>query len=95
MTARGGATPTRVAPFPRNRRCSLWPPGSEFDIDGGGSVETFGSKGDAKKRYDYVHSISSSGAIFAEYEYLHDTVLLRLSHYLRPKQAAGYDRALK
>jgi hypothetical protein len=67
---------------------------NEFDIDGGGSIETFKSEGDAKNRYDYVHAISSGSAIFAEYEYLEGTILLRLSHYMTPKQAAVYKQAL-
>jgi len=37
----------------------------------------------------------SSSSLFAEYEYLHGTVLLRLSHYLTPSEAVGYERALK
>ena len=32
--------------------------------------------------------------LFAEYEYRKGTVLLRLSHYLTPHQAAEYKRAL-
>ena len=64
-----------------------------FDIDGGGSIETFNSKGDANKRYGYVHAITSGSPLFAEYEYLKGTALLRLSHYLTPNQAAAYQRA--
>src|SRR5262245_16523811 len=42
----------------------------EFDIDGGGSIETFDYSDDAQKRYAYVHAISTSSPLFVEYEYL-------------------------
>jgi hypothetical protein len=41
----------------------------DFSLDGGGTIETFASGDDAKKRYDYVHAITSSSSLFAEYEY--------------------------
>jgi hypothetical protein len=75
----------------RDKRLEAWP---DFDTNGGGSIETFASEGDAKKRYDYVHAITSSSSLFAEYEYRDGAVLLRLSHYLTPEQAAAYKRAL-
>jgi hypothetical protein len=65
----------------------------EFDIDGGGSIETFASSDDAQKRYDYVHAITTSSPLFAEYEYPNGLVLLRLSHVLTPKQAKAYKSA--
>jgi hypothetical protein len=76
------------------RDTRLKKPATAFDIDGRGSIETFGSEGDAKTRYGYVHTISSGSPLFAEYEYRDGTVLLRLSHYLTPNQAAEYKRAL-
>lgn len=76
----------------RDKRLEAWP---DFDSNGGGTIETFASEDDAKKRYDYVHTISSSSSLFAEYEYRDGTVLLRLSHYLTPNQAAEYERAFK
>jgi NADPH:quinone reductase-like Zn-dependent oxidoreductase len=69
----------------RDKRLDASP---DFDSNGGGTIETFGSQDDAKKRYDYVHAITSSSSVFAEYEYRDGTVLLRLSDYLTPEQAA-------
>jgi len=65
-----------------------------FDTEGGGSVETFRTRTDAQNRYRYVHAITSSSSLFAEYEYLQGTVFLRLSKVLTPRQAAAYKRAL-
>lgn len=75
----------------RDKRLKAWP---DFDSNGGGTIETFASEDDTKKRYDYVHAISSSASLFAEYEYRDGLVLLRLSHYLTPRQAAAYQEAL-
>jgi hypothetical protein len=76
------------------RDTRLKKPATAFDIDGGGSIETFSSEGEAKTRYGYVHAISSGSPLFSEYEYRDGEVLLRLSHYLTPHQAAEYKRAL-
>jgi hypothetical protein len=69
--------------------------GAAFDVDNGGSVETFRSKGDASNRYKYVHAIATSSGLFAEYDYLEGTVLLRVSHELTPRQAKAYERAFR
>jgi hypothetical protein len=66
-----------------------------FDVDNGGSVETFASKSDAKRRFDYVSAITKSSPLFAEYDYLEGTVFLRVSHELTPRQAKAYERALR
>jgi hypothetical protein len=50
-----------------------------IDTEQGGSVEVFASDGDAKRRADYVRSITRGSALFAEYSYLRDRVFLRLS----------------
>jgi hypothetical protein len=65
-----------------------------FDTEGGGSVETFRTRTDAQNRYRYVHAITSSSSLFAEYEYLQGTVFHRLSKVLTPRQAGAYKRAL-
>jgi hypothetical protein len=65
-----------------------------FDTEGGGSVETFKTRTDAQNRYRYVHAITTSSSLFAEYEYLDGTVFLRLSKVFTPRQAGGYKRAL-
>ena len=71
--------------------------GSEetIDTEQGGSVEVFGSEGDAKQRADYVRSITRGSAIFAEYSYLRGRVFLRVSKELTPRQAKAYEQALK
>jgi len=66
-----------------------------IDTEQGGSVEVFGSEGDAKQRADYVRSITRGSAIFAEYSYLRGRVFLRVSKKLTPRQAKAYEQALK
>jgi hypothetical protein len=65
-----------------------------FDVDNGGSVETFANKEDARRRFDYVRAIAKS-PLFAEYDYLEGVVLLRVSSDLTPAQARAYERALR
>jgi len=65
-----------------------------FDVDNGGSVETFANRDDAKRRFDYVRAIAKS-PLFAEYDYLEGTVLLRISSDLTPTQAKAYEQALR
>jgi hypothetical protein len=62
-------------------------------LDEGGSVETFASTDDARRRFDYVDGISQS-PLFAEYHWLRGTTLLRVSHRLTPDQAKEYEAAL-
>jgi hypothetical protein len=66
-----------------------------FDVDDGGSVETFASKDEAKRRFDYVSAIAKSASLFAEYDYVEGTVFLRVSHELTPAQAKAYERAFR
>jgi hypothetical protein len=65
-----------------------------FEVDDGGSVETFTNKGDAKRRFDYISAIAKS-PLFSEYDYLEGTVFLRVSHKLTPAQANAYERAFR
>ncbi|MFF9178669.1 hypothetical protein [Streptomyces sp. NPDC014793] len=60
----------------------------------GGAVEVFGTAGDAKARSDYIQSVTKSMPALAEYHYLDGPVLVRVSHYLTPKQAGEYKAAL-
>ncbi len=69
--------------------------GSGFDVDDGGSVETFANKGDAANRFRYVDAITRASPLFAEYHYLEGTVFLRVSHELTPVQAKAYERAFR
>lgn len=64
-----------------------------YDTRGGGSVETFANHADAARRFKYVQGFGKT-SLFAEYDYLNGTVLLRLSNVLTPKQAAAYKKAL-
>jgi hypothetical protein len=63
-----------------------------FDLSDGGTVETFTTTDDAKRRFDYVDGIAKS-PLFAEYHWLRNTTLLRVSHRLTPDQAKEYETA--
>ncbi|MGW7383302.1 hypothetical protein [Streptomyces sp. NPDC054794] len=60
------------------------------DVERGGAIEVFGSPADAKARATYIQAITKSMPALAEYDYVHGTILVRVSHYLTPKQATGY-----
>ncbi|WP_116211741.1 lipoprotein [Streptomyces olivoreticuli] len=64
------------------------------DLQLGGSVEVFPSLEDAAARAKYVTAVTKSVQAFAEYDYQHGDVVLRLSHLLTPDQAAKYKAAL-
>jgi hypothetical protein len=59
----------------------------------GGAVEVFARNADAKARADYIQEVTRSLPALAEYDFVHGTVVVRVSHYLTPKQAAEYDLA--
>jgi hypothetical protein len=63
------------------------------DVERGGAIEVFGSPGDAQARAKYIQAVTKSLPALAEYDYVHGTVLVRVSHYLTPAQAAGYENA--
>lgn len=60
-----------------------------MDSDSGGSVEVFASEADAKRRAEYVRSITQGNALFAEYSYLHGTVFIRVTKKLTPEGPTG------
>lgn len=64
------------------------------DVDRGGAVEVFGSAADAQARAKYIQAVTKSMPALAEYDYVHGSVLVRVSHYLTPDQAATYKGAL-
>jgi hypothetical protein len=66
------------------------PPG---DIDLGGSVEVFATAADAQARATYIQAVVKGVPAAAEYDYEHGTILIRVSHYLTPAQAADYQKA--
>jgi len=63
------------------------------DVERGGAVEVFASAGDAEARAKYIQAATKSLPALAEYDYVHGTVLVRVSHYLTPAQAAEYKSA--
>lgn len=88
-------------------QCEPIPPGAPPDaepvchdkpkdpgVEHGGSVETFASSDDAKRRADYVKRISQSFGPLVEYDFLQGKVLLRLSKDLTPTQAKQYEQTL-
>ncbi|MGX1480386.1 UNVERIFIED_CONTAM: hypothetical protein RKD50_009194 [Streptomyces canus] len=62
-------------------------------LERGGAIEVFAGPSDAKARADYIHTVTKSMSALAEYDYVHGTVLVRVSHYLTPDQAAEYEVA--
>lgn len=63
------------------------------DVERGGAIEVFGSPADAEARAKYIQAVTKSLPALAEYDYVHGAVLVRVSHYLTPAQAAGYEAA--
>lgn len=63
------------------------------DVDRGGAVEVFGSPADAQARVKYIQTVTKSLPMLAEYDYVHGTVVVRVSHYLTPTQAGQYKAA--
>ena len=66
---------------------------SKGSVDLGGAVEVFANPADAAARAKYIEAVTKSMSALAEYDYVHGTVLVRVSHYLTPAQAAGYKSA--
>jgi hypothetical protein len=65
----------------------------EYDVSWGGGIEVFESKGDAQARAKYIQAVTKDLPMFGEYDYVHGPVVVRVSHYLTPAQAAEYDKA--
>lgn len=63
------------------------------DVDRGGGIEVFANHDDAQARADYIQAIVKASPMFAEYDYVHGEVVVRVSHYLSPTQASAYDKA--
>ncbi|MEU7058210.1 hypothetical protein [Streptomyces sp. NPDC046197] len=60
------------------------------DVDRGGAIEAFASPADAQARAKYIQAVTKALSALSEYDYVHGTILVRVSHYLTPKQAAEY-----
>lgn len=63
------------------------------DVTRGGSIEAFANAADAQTRAKYVEAVTKSMPALNEYDYVHGTVLVRVSHLLTPDQAAAYKTA--
>lgn len=63
------------------------------DVERGGAIEVFGTPADAMTRAKYIQAITKSMPALSEYDYVHGTVLVRVSHDLTPGQAAEYKSA--
>jgi hypothetical protein len=66
---------------------------SKGSVDLGGSIEVFADPTDAQARAKYIQAVTKSMPALAEYDYVHSTVLVRVSHYLTPAQAGQYKTA--
>lgn len=66
---------------------------SKGSVDLGGAVEVFADPAAATARAKYIQAVTKSLPALAEYDYVHGTVLVRVSHYLTPTQAAEYKAA--
>ncbi|MBV9026594.1 MAG: hypothetical protein JO362_22990 [Streptomycetaceae bacterium] len=64
------------------------------DVDLGGAIEAFANAQDATTREQYLQAITAKMSMFSEYDYVHGTVLIRVSHYLTPDQAKEYETAV-
>ncbi|MFJ2719949.1 hypothetical protein [Streptomyces sp. NPDC087437] len=62
-------------------------------VERGGAIEAFTSPEDAQARAQYIESVTKSMPTLAECDYVHGSILVRVSHYLTPKQAAEYEAA--
>jgi len=63
------------------------------DVERGAAVEVFATPADAKARADYIQGIVKNMPALLEYDYPHGTVLVRVSKFLTPAEAADYDKA--
>ena len=66
----------------------------DLDITCGAKVEVFETEAAATKRRDYIQGVvMDTSGLLTEYDYLDDTVLLRVSGDLEPSVAAEYEKA--
>lgn len=61
----------------------------------GGTVEAFDSKETLENRRKYVEEIGKASPLFAQYQYSHKNILIRLEKDLTPEQAAEYEKVIK
>ena len=63
------------------------------DVERSGAIEAFANPADAEARAAYIRGVTKSLPALVEYDYVHGSVLVRVSRYLTPKQAAQYESA--
>ncbi|MDX3245854.1 hypothetical protein [Streptomyces sp. ME18-1-4] len=63
------------------------------DVERGGAIEVFADPASAAARAKYIQAVTQSLPALAEYDYVHGTVVVRVSHYLTPAQAGEYKTA--
>lgn len=63
---------------------------SKGSVDLGGEIEVFADPASAQARKKYIQAVTKSISALAEYDYVHGSVLVRVSHYLTPAQAGEY-----
>ncbi|MEV5138445.1 hypothetical protein AB0K71_05805 [Streptomyces syringium] len=56
-------------------------------------MEVFEKPEDAANRAKYIQAVTRGMSALAEYDYVHGTTVVRVSHYLTPEQAAPYKAA--
>ncbi|MER5603936.1 hypothetical protein [Streptomyces sp. NPDC002265] len=59
------------------------------DVERGDAIEVFANAEDAQARAKYIQAITQSLPTLSEYDYISGAVLVRVSHYLPPTQAAS------
>ncbi|MFJ5833548.1 hypothetical protein [Streptomyces sp. NPDC093089] len=59
-------------------------------VERGGAIEVFATTADAQARADYIGKVTKGMPMLVEYDYVSGPVLIRVSHYLTPTQAADY-----
>lgn len=64
-----------------------------ISVTDGGSIETFSNKEDATRRYKYISELAKT-SLFSEYDFLINTVLLRVSRHFTPDEAEKYKDCL-
>lgn len=66
---------------------------SKGDVSRGGEIEVFADSAAAEARAKYIETVTKSLPALAEYDYVHGTVLVRVSMLLTPVQAGQYKAA--
>jgi hypothetical protein len=64
------------------------------DVELGGAIEVFGDASGAEARAKYIQAIGKSMPALAEYDYVHGSVVVRVSRFLTPAQAGDYKAAV-